>query len=208
LQKTLDGGGIVYNWEYLQLERKRKMKLKRTESGRSIVEMLGVLAIMGVITVMGISGYSQAVGRLNRNKVQEDITRYAQEVRTLYAGRGMFSSGTTALTATELKSNIMAIMGISTMPSPYGGEYAFVVGANGGYFGIQVPNIASTDAAYFGNIVWQGARMQNGGAQASGAEKPYFVAGTTCTAVATTGTASTIPAFAAGTNYCMTLFYN
>ena len=38
------------------------MLIRKNDAGRSIVEMLGVLAIMGVITVMGISGYSQAVG--------------------------------------------------------------------------------------------------------------------------------------------------
>ena len=33
------------------------MFIRKNDSGRSIVEMLGVLAIMGVITVMGIAGY-------------------------------------------------------------------------------------------------------------------------------------------------------
>ena len=49
------------------------MLIRKNDSGRSIVEMLGVLAIMGVITVMGISGYSQAVGKINRNKIIEDF---------------------------------------------------------------------------------------------------------------------------------------
>ena len=33
------------------------------ESGRSMIEMLGVLAIVGVLSVGGISGYSKAMSK-------------------------------------------------------------------------------------------------------------------------------------------------
>lgn len=68
------------------------MFIRKNDSGRSIVEMLGVLAIMGVITVMGIAGYSQAIGKINRNNTVEQITRLAQEVRSLFASRTTYNS--------------------------------------------------------------------------------------------------------------------
>jgi type II secretory pathway pseudopilin PulG len=181
------------------MERKRKRKLTRTASGRSIVEMLGVLAIMGVITVMGISGYSQAVGRLNRNKVQEDITRYAQEIRTLYAGRSI-------VVGDKVFNAVTGIMGITTMPAPYGGQYTITSKADGGFFGIHVPNIAATDCAYFSNIIWQGARTSEGASQDAGEEHAYFAAGS-CPAnggTHATGTSKDCP----DSNACMSIYYN
>ena len=38
-----------------------KKVLSSEQSGRSMVEMLGVLAIIGVLSVGGISGYSKAI---------------------------------------------------------------------------------------------------------------------------------------------------
>ena len=36
---------------------------RNTQSGRSMIEMLGVLAIIGVLSVGGISGYSKAMAK-------------------------------------------------------------------------------------------------------------------------------------------------
>ena len=39
------------------------------ESGRSMVEMLGVLAIIGVLSIGGIAGYTMAMNRFQANEV-------------------------------------------------------------------------------------------------------------------------------------------
>ena len=39
------------------------------ENGRSMVEMLGVLAIIGVLSVAGIAGYSMAMKRYRANEI-------------------------------------------------------------------------------------------------------------------------------------------
>lgn len=44
------------------------MNTKFHQSGRSMVEMLGVLAIIGVLSVAGIAGYSKAMAHHNLNK--------------------------------------------------------------------------------------------------------------------------------------------
>ena len=43
--------------------------MKNTETGRSMVEMLGVLAIIGVLSVAGIAGYSMAMRKYKANEV-------------------------------------------------------------------------------------------------------------------------------------------
>jgi type II secretory pathway pseudopilin PulG len=118
--------------------------------------MLGVLAIMGVITVMGISGYSQAVARINRNKMVEDITRLAQEVRTVYAGRNSY--------ATLTQADVYTIMGVANpYPNPFGGNY--YIGRsneNTGFFCVSSTNISYQDCLYFYNMQWMDARSGNG----------------------------------------------
>ena len=44
------------------------MLFKKNQSGRSMVEMLGVLAIIGVLSVGGITGYRQAMDRNAANE--------------------------------------------------------------------------------------------------------------------------------------------
>ena len=54
--------------------------MKRTiksESGRSMVEMLGVLAIIGVLSVGGIAGYTMAMNRYRANDVIDMANKVA-----------------------------------------------------------------------------------------------------------------------------------
>ena len=46
-----------------------------TQSGRSMVEMLGVLAIIGVLSVGAIAGYSKAMMKYKLNKQSEQLTQ-------------------------------------------------------------------------------------------------------------------------------------
>ncbi|MBQ8671377.1 MAG: hypothetical protein IJ525_02525 [Alphaproteobacteria bacterium] len=62
------------------------MKNYKNESGRSMIEMLGVLAIIGVLSVGGIAGYSKAMHRYRVNKAIEQITLIAGNVRSFFKG--------------------------------------------------------------------------------------------------------------------------
>jgi len=55
------------------------------ESGRSMIEMLGVLAIIGVLSVGGIAGYSKAMTKYRINKVIEQVTLISTNIRTFFA---------------------------------------------------------------------------------------------------------------------------
>ena len=50
---------------------------KTQESGRSMVEMLGVLAIIGVLSIGGIAGYSMAMNRYRANEALDAASKYA-----------------------------------------------------------------------------------------------------------------------------------
>ncbi len=65
-------------------------KRKTDENGRSMVEMLGVLAIIGVLSIGGIAGYSKAMAKYKLNKAQDQIFMIITNIRTYYAGKGSY----------------------------------------------------------------------------------------------------------------------
>lgn len=58
---------------------------KIDQKGRSMVEMLGVLAIIGVLSVGGISGYSKAMAKFKLTKAQDQISMLLMNIRTAFA---------------------------------------------------------------------------------------------------------------------------
>ena len=59
--------------------------IKNKENGRSMIEMLGVLAVIGVLSVGGIAGYSKAMHKYRVNKTIDQITHLSQNIRTFFA---------------------------------------------------------------------------------------------------------------------------
>ncbi|MDD3669004.1 MAG: hypothetical protein PHX68_01780 [Alphaproteobacteria bacterium] len=47
------------------------------ETGRTFVEMLGVLAVVGVLTIGGIAGYRHAVDRIEANELLAEVRNRA-----------------------------------------------------------------------------------------------------------------------------------
>ena len=60
-----------------------KLPVDATFSGRSMVEMLGILAIIGVLSVGAISGYSKAMMKYKLNKSVENIS-YLMNIAYVY----------------------------------------------------------------------------------------------------------------------------
>ena len=74
---------------------------KKLESGRSMIEMLGVLAIIGVLSVGGIAGYSKAMNKFKTNKVADNVSMIVTNIRTLYAQQSTYE-GLTNKTAVQM----------------------------------------------------------------------------------------------------------
>ncbi len=64
--------------------------MRVNEQGRSMIEMLGVLAIVGVLSVGGIAGYSKAMAKFKANKAIDQATMITTNIRTLYASQRSF----------------------------------------------------------------------------------------------------------------------
>ena len=64
----------------------------KQESGRSMIEMLGVLAIMGVITVGAIEMIQLAMNTQKRNTVNEEVLQIVTQVRNIHGEYDDFSN--------------------------------------------------------------------------------------------------------------------
>ncbi|MBE6450433.1 MAG: hypothetical protein E7016_00525 [Alphaproteobacteria bacterium] len=60
------------------------------QNGRSMVEMLGVLAIIGVLSVGGIAGYSKAMNKFKINKTTDQVSVLVANLRTMFAAQGNY----------------------------------------------------------------------------------------------------------------------
>ena len=63
--------------------------LKTNQNGRSMVEMLGVLAIVGVLSVTGIIGYTIAMRKYRANEIAQAISSMAIAAKTANGGLGI-----------------------------------------------------------------------------------------------------------------------
>ncbi|MDR3208702.1 MAG: hypothetical protein LBT45_02520 [Rickettsiales bacterium] len=140
----------------------------RQESGRSMIEMLGVLMIMGVITVAAVQMISAAMRSSKRTTVQDEVAQITTGVRQLLGEYDDFSG---------IDSNtIFAAIGISSK-NPYGGKYELQTNpADKRQFVVSIAGLGGSDCEYFKTKAWPDSaayRSSNGkigGATASPAD--------------------------------------
>lgn len=113
----------------------------KNQFGRSMIEMLGVLAIIGVLSVGGIAGYSKAMMKFKINKTIQQVAQVATTVRTLYAQQkdfdGLYSSSygtSSSLDDIIMPDSIQKVSG--SYQNEFGGRFDVGVRAywNGRYY--------------------------------------------------------------------------
>jgi type II secretory pathway pseudopilin PulG len=108
--------------------------MHKSQSGRSMMEMLGVLAIIGVLSVGALAGYSMAMSRYLANKAASEIEEILFNVIDLHETRRISyqQMGTLAGAPVNLKD-----MGVVPEKNVLGNEilvYPAVGTSNMGYF--------------------------------------------------------------------------
>ena len=80
---------------------------KKSESGRSMVELVGVLAIMGMISAAAFLLINSGMASQKRTIVIDDVAKIVSGVRTLYADYDDLSglNGADAMAAMEINEN-------------------------------------------------------------------------------------------------------
>ncbi len=77
------------------------------QTGRSMVEMLGVLAIIGVLSIGGIAGYNMAVDKHRSNVIEEDAKQTALLISAGLLSGSMSPDKTTGKIPTEKTTTVL-----------------------------------------------------------------------------------------------------
>lgn len=129
----------------------------KQEYGRSMIEMLGVLAIMGVITVGAIGMISTAMRTQKRTTINDEVVQMVTQVRTLLGEYDDYSHINNA--------TIFGAIGMSNK-NPYGGVYELSVDpANSRQFIVYITGLSKSDCEYFITKAWSdsvGYQMSGG----------------------------------------------
>lgn len=148
---------------------------KKLESGRSMIEMLGVLAIIGVLSVGGIAGYSKAMLKYKTNKAIDQLTQVSSNIRIAFTnsrdysdlGNGTGTGGKVIDAYNIVPSEMYANKdgnGTNTYQTPWGTDVTFAVSqrtkndkTHKRAFIIQFKNIPSSACSELALADWGGA---------------------------------------------------
>ncbi len=114
----------------------------KTESGRSLIEVIGVLAIAGIMTAGAIGGYSVIRKNQTRTIATAQIKQIAQDAKMLMEMRGSYEgiSIDYLIKAGALNSNA----------APIGGDaWSVVSSVDGASFSINLVDLTQSECDYF-----------------------------------------------------------
>ena len=118
----------------------------RQESGRSMIEMVGVLAIMGMLTAAAFVLISLGINRQKQARVTDDVVTIVSGVRGLLGDYDDFSNLD--------NSTVFAAMSVSDK-NPYGGKYELAVNPlNARQFIVKINGLAKSDCEALVTKAW------------------------------------------------------
>ncbi len=136
------------------------IKSLKNENGRSMIEMLGVLAIIGVLSVGGIAGYSKAMQKYRINKAIEQITLMSQNIRIFFANQKNYTgltnnneNGRKLIKKAKLVPD--EVWNADGLVNPFGGEYEIAEdGYEGSIFDIRIRDLPEEACIELALIDW------------------------------------------------------
>jgi len=124
----------------------------KNEYGRSMIEMLGVLAIIGVLSIGGLAGYTMAMNRHRANQILDYVSRCAVAAQT--NGDGYYIGDITKTVSDQGKvtygggnTNCGSLLPLEMAPNALVASQFIVSYADASalFFVIETPSIMSQD---------------------------------------------------------------
>lgn len=119
------------------------MSNRRTESGRTLIEVLGVIAIGGLLTVSAVMLFQSVRNNQNHLIMVDDLRTLNENIQILFAGRGDFSglntnylikAGVLKSEETSISKKMIAMPDLD--PSGYIIEFSGVSNSTCAYFAL------------------------------------------------------------------------
>ena len=117
----------------------RESSNAHNERGRSMVEMLGVLAVAGVLSIGGVAGYRYAMDKMNANNIIHELKKRAIIASSQYT----------------LNQPVSLVEFASNINSVYPVRLVDIYDDAPSYFGIQVDNISYGVCQQILDLDWQ-----------------------------------------------------
>ena len=129
--------------------------MKHTETGRSLLEMLGVLAIGGLLSIGAIQMYQGVRARQLRFVGEQELKNLAENAKLLYSGRRNY---------TGITKNFLIKSGAIKTDEIMGHKFGIRPNSNGQSFSIVFDEMNMGDCAYFATkqVDWAHSVVVNG----------------------------------------------
>ena len=121
--------------------------IQKSQSGRSMIEMLAVLMIIGVLTIGALAGLTQVTRKFNTSKIHNDIHSISAEVVSLYAWqRGYPDSSASGFQNDLCREGIFpdGCDATATAYNPFGGKYTVTTDANNQTLTVKADGLPET----------------------------------------------------------------
>ena len=123
--------------------------MMKNESGRSMVEMLGVLAIIGVLSVGGIAGYTMAMNKYKANEIAATAAQCGMMAVAKATTSGAdVAAGTNCNTLMEIPSSVSGNIASMTVTAATDGTSTVTVNIATGGVKTALDGLASTNNGF------------------------------------------------------------
>ena len=150
---------LFFDDVYKSSTRTKKAQVETIQYGRSMIEMLGVLAIVGVLSVGGIAGYSKAMEKFKINKTIDEISHIVTNIRTLYAQQTTYDklNNKTAYQMGGIPESLIISSDGSSITHAFNGSVtitASIVDYSGKYFAISLEGLSERACLEIATMDW------------------------------------------------------
>ena len=162
---------------------------KKQQSGRSMIEMVGVLAVMGLITAAAFVLINSALASQRLSRLDDDVSGIVQGVRLLYNSQPDFNGVATAESGKPAGNSTLVLLGFGSdakpYQNPYGGNYVLAGQNDARTFTVQITGLGKKTCTVLASRDW------NGGGSNVATAKTGEVA-TNCSAETSNGNSVTV----------------
>lgn len=129
----------------------------KQQSGRSLIEVIGVMAIAGMMTISALGAYKMIRTNQIRTIAEADLEQIAQNVKLLMEMRGSYDGISI--------DHLIKAGALQSDRAPIGGDnWSVTSSADGVSFSINLIDLSNGDCAYFATAKpkWASAILING----------------------------------------------
>ncbi len=125
--------------------------------GRSMIEMIGVLAIIGVLSVGGFAMYSKSIAKHKYNRAADQISTLLNKINVIYSNKSNYAN----ISASKIvgygivdSDMVITVNNKKAIKNIYGGRIYFYNGPTNDSFWITIDGLPSAACVALASMDW------------------------------------------------------